>query len=240
MNRRSFILASCSTLAVSASRSVDEISELELAGKKRPPLAGKDVPLRPSAAEAYMSMRKAALTEGIKIHIVSGYRSFDRQLRIWNRKYRSMNKTKMTPEEKFRSILQYSSLPGTSRHHWGTDADLVDLSQPKPEEMLLERHYKKGGVYGDMYSWLMGNAEKYGFYETYTNDSSRTGYAYEPWHWSFAEDSIPFLRKFITIDLRKFVCVREVEGFSSFTPHLMKEFTEKWIKGVNPILFPNG
>jgi len=240
MSRRSFILASCSTLAASASLSEEEVADLELAGKKRPPLSGKDVPLRPSAAEAFIAMRNAALEDEITIHIVSGYRSFDRQLRIWNRKFRSMNKTKMTPEEKFRSILRYSSLPGSSRHHWGTDADLIDLSKPKPQEMLLERHYKKGGVYGDLYAWLREYAVKYGFYEAYTNDSARTGYAYEPWHWSFAENSIPFLRKFQTIVLRQFVCVREVEGSIAFTPHFMKEFREKWIKGVNPILLPKG
>lgn len=214
------------------------VPELELVGKKRPQLYGEGFNLRKKAAQAFDAMRSAAHKDGIKIYSLSSYRSFDRQMSIWNRKYLSPNLKNMTPEERVRDILTYSSLPGSSRHHWGTDADLIDLNHPRPSDPLLASHFEKGGIYYDLYFWLIKHAHQFGFYEAYTNDPERTGYNYEPWHWSYAPLSIPLLKQFDSLDLGKHLHQSQIEGKTAFTPKFIEEFKEKWGRGINPKLIP--
>jgi len=86
--------------------------------------------------------------------------------------------TALTAEQRQREILQTSSGPGTSRHHWGTDVDLWSTS---PAD------FEVGGSLADEYSWLIRNASTYGFIQTFTPLSTflRLGYTEERWHWSY-------------------------------------------------------
>jgi zinc D-Ala-D-Ala carboxypeptidase len=54
--------------------------------------------------------------------------------------------------------MQYSSMPGTSRHHWGTDVDLYALDD-------IYFTYGDGKI---VYDWLLANAANYGFCQPYT------------------------------------------------------------------------
>jgi hypothetical protein len=75
-------------------------------------------------------------------------------------------------------------MPSTSRHHWGTDIDLNSLSNSYFESGKGKKEYK----------WLVENANNYGFYQVYTEKSSRrTGYNLERWHWSYMPLSIKYL-----------------------------------------------
>ena len=76
-----------------------------------------------------------AKLDDVEITIVSSFRSFERQLTIWNDKWlgyrpvyskqgRPLNIDKMSSIEKYKSIALWSALPGLSRHHWGTDLDI--------------------------------------------------------------------------------------------------------------------
>ena len=71
-------------------------------------------------------MKQAAAEDGIQIKIVSSSRSFERQLAIWNAKYIQNEENGLDPIENIRKIIEYSTIPGTSRHHWGTELDLID------------------------------------------------------------------------------------------------------------------
>ena len=78
----------------------------------------------------------AAKANGFELRVESAYRSFEKQLSIWNRKARGelpllsatgepMERPK-DEEELMYAILTWSALPGASRHHLGTDIDVVD------------------------------------------------------------------------------------------------------------------
>ena len=82
-------------------------------------------------------MRAAAAADGIDLVAFSSFRDFDRQLAIWNGKFRGERPMQdragrrstpgaLSPAERVAAILWWSALPGASRHHWGTDFDVMD------------------------------------------------------------------------------------------------------------------
>ena len=146
--------------------------------------------------QAYLAMRDSALRDGINLIIVSATRNFDRQLQIWNRKWQN---TQGNDSTKIRSIMRYSSMPGTSRHHWGTDLDFISV----------EPDYWTHGEGLRIYNWLCMNAHKFGFFQPYTADPARTGYAEERWHWSYAPLSKPYLEAY-----RQKITAEDITGFS--------------------------
>ncbi len=126
-----------------------------------------------------------------KIQIISAARNFNSQKKIWEEKWNGKRKissvkdiTKITdPTTRALKILEYSSMPGTSRHHWGTDFDINTLNNA---------YYEKGE--GQIiYQWLKKNASKYGFAQPYTSGRNN-GYNEEKWHWSFTPLSKQFLK----------------------------------------------
>lgn len=130
--------------------------------------------LRKETYAAFLKMRKAASKDGINLKIVSGTRNKSRQTEIWNRKWNRLSGTKV---ERARTILQYSSMPGTSRHHWGTDLDFNSV----------EPSYFEQGKGAEIYNWLSENAEKFGFFQPYIpyGKHRTAGYREEKWHWSY-------------------------------------------------------
>ena len=82
------------------------------------------------------ALADAAKANGFELRVESAYRTFEKQLSIWNRKARgelpllSETGEKMErpkdEEELMYAILTWSALPGASRHHLGTDIDVVD------------------------------------------------------------------------------------------------------------------
>ncbi|WP_298734426.1 DUF4157 domain-containing protein [uncultured Chitinophaga sp.] len=83
-----------------------------------------------------------------------------------------------TSKERLDIILKFSALPGTSRHHWGTEVDLnsVEVADWKPG--------KKDSL-ADLDTWLQANAPKVGLIQSYTA-GRKGGYSEEPWHYSYA------------------------------------------------------
>jgi LAS superfamily LD-carboxypeptidase LdcB len=146
--------------------------------------------------QAYLAMRDSALRDGITLTIVSATRNFDRQKQIWDRKWQN---TPGNDSTKVRSIMRYSSMPGTSRHHWGTDLDFISV---EPEDWTHGEGLR-------IYNWLCANAHKFGFFQPYTADPTRTGYAEERWHWSYAPLSKPYLEAY-----KQKITAEDITGFS--------------------------
>lgn len=141
--------------------------------------------------EAYAQMYEAAKKVGHKLVIRSATRNFNYQKGIWERKWTGTTKlsdgTKASDISdavaRAKKILLYSSMPGTSRHHWGTDFDINSF----------ENSYFTSGKGGDLYKWLSANAANYGFCQPYTNKLyGRTGYEEERWHWTYSPLSKTF------------------------------------------------
>lgn len=131
----------------------------------------------------FAAMRRAARAAGFDLVPASAFRDFDRQLAIWNRKYAALD----TPAaERIEAILRWSALPGLSRHHWGTDLDLIDRAalQPDYRVRLEPAEYAPGGPFAAAGQWLSEHAARFGFFRPYRGE--RSGVSAEPWHYSFA------------------------------------------------------
>lgn len=217
------------------------VPELELVGLHRPKLFGDGFNLRKQAADAYDAMRAAALKKGIDLYSVSSYRSFDHQMGIWNRKYKQYRKEGSSPEKAIQRIIEFSTLPGSSRHHWGTDLDISDQAKPAPEisPLIASHFFEKDGIYHDLYQWMLAHAHEYGFYMPYTNDPNRQGFAYEPWHWSYAPLSIPLLIQYKSVSLKKHIDHANLQGKSHLNKRFLEHYKKVWGFGINPCLIPN-
>ena len=153
--------------------------------------------LLPEAYLKFKQMQNDAKKEGIEIEIVSGYRSYQKQKDIWNNKYNKNFENGILGIKNINRIIQYSTLPGTSRHHWGTDIDIIDKRFIPKGDLLIEKNYSENGIYSQLFSWMKKNSKKYGFYLVYDDSPKRKGFKFEPWHYSYKPLSVIFLRRFI-------------------------------------------
>lgn len=136
--------------------------------------------------DAFRAMYRDAKSSGVTLKIISATRSYYHQKSIWEAKWdgkrsvggiRNIKKSIKDPVMRARKILEYSSMPGSSRHHWGTDIDLN----------AFNNRYFESGQGKKTYDWLVRNAPRYGFCQPYTvkNHARPNGYNEEKWHWSF-------------------------------------------------------
>jgi LAS superfamily LD-carboxypeptidase LdcB len=145
---------------------------------------------------AFKGLQLAAQKDGFNLQIASGFRSFERQQLIWNNKFsgkiRILNKEghplaieKLSEIEKLFAILHWSALPGTSRHHWGTDFDIFDPNcLPVDKKLQLTvSEYSESGYFFELTQWLSENMKSFGFYRPYQKYNG--GVAIEPWHISY-------------------------------------------------------
>ncbi len=149
------------------------------------------------ALEPFLALKAAAAGEGIDLEIASGFRDFAAQVRIWNMKYRgerplydqagnARDHATLNAGELIDGILRWSALPGASRHHWGTDIDVIDRAA-LPEDYryrLLPEEYAAGGVFHRLRVWLDENIARFEFFRPYAE--YRGGVYTEPWHLSYA------------------------------------------------------
>jgi len=101
-------------------------------------------------------------------------------------------------------ILQYSAIPGASRHHWGTDVDFNSTTNahwaPSPGSR------RPAGRLHSLGQWLEQNGPRVGFFRTYT--TGRTGgHAPEPWHYSYEPIARPLRENYNqNVRLREDIC----------------------------------
>lgn len=155
--------------------------------------------IHPRALPSLQSLIQQANLAGFQVQLVSGFRSFERQLSIWNRKsigelpvldeYGNPLERHAFDDEKWMwNILNWSALPGTSRHHWGSDIDLVgqplNLTPKDPE--LVPSEYQEGGPFFEFDTWIhqrLLQDDCCGFAKPFVKD--RGGVKPEPWHFSW-------------------------------------------------------
>src|SRR5690606_20960405 len=121
----------------------NEFSEDELIGKGKPTLFGDGFNLRKEAQIQFDLMRKSAKEKGFTIYSVSSYRSYAHQNSIWERKYKSYRNQGLSHQKTIEKIIEYSTIPGTSRHHWGTDLDIIETTKEFRTIHSDEPHYIK-------------------------------------------------------------------------------------------------
>ena len=179
--------------------------------------------------KSFIKMHQAAKKEGIDLIIKSATRNFFAQKNIWEGKWNGKrllegneNAAKVYPEEKRRAlkILEYSSMPGTSRHHWGTDIDL---------NAFVNSYFEKGKGKKE-YDWLVRHAKDYGFCQPYTPKGADRpdGYNEEKWHWSY----MPIAKK-LTAQAKKELGDDMIGGFDGATAAREIGVVEKYVLGIN-------
>lgn len=167
---------------------------------------------------AFTKMHQAAKNDKVSLIIISGTRNFTQQKGIWEKKW-EMNFPKLkTYEATAKKILEYSSMPSTSRHHWGTDIDINSL----------ESDYFKSGKGKLEYEWLTKNGPKYGFYQVYTSKKNgRTGYSEEEWHWSYLPLANIYLSKYNTL-----INLNDIKGFKGFESARKIDVIKDYVNGI--------
>ncbi|HMQ06696.1 MAG TPA: M15 family metallopeptidase [Saprospiraceae bacterium] len=185
--------------------------------------------IRKDALESFQVMYESALLEGIKLQIRSATRNFEYQKGIWERKWNgtvllsdgtNVSRDIKDPEEKALRILEYSSMPGTSRHHWGTDIDLNSFNN--------EWFNKGEGL--KLYLWLQSNASHFGFCQPYTafSDERPSGYFEEKWHWTYMPVSQP-----LTLFAKENIHDEMITGFLGSNTAASIGVVKKYILGIN-------
>jgi len=211
-----------------------EYSILELMGKEDIELFGEGINLRAEAHDAFVEMKKAAYSDGIDLKIVSSYRNFARQENIFERKYDQYTEEDgMEPLEAIDKIIEYSTIPGTSRHHWGTDVDIVDGYRKVEGDVLVPSKFGEGQPYEDFKKWMDENSKTFDFHLVYTDDPKRKGFKYEPWHYSFAPISVPMLTAFRKKNILQLLQKETFLGSEHFTNGFIRNYVQNNILDIN-------
>lgn len=131
-----------------------------------PNLVGRMQSLTAEGAVRWQQLVEAAMGDGIRLLIVSGFRSVEYQA--------DLIRKKLAAGQTIDEILQVNAAPGFSQHHSGAAVDIASPgSRPLTEE--FER--------SEAFSWLTERAGQCGFSMTYPRDNQH-GFIYEPWHWA--------------------------------------------------------
>jgi LAS superfamily LD-carboxypeptidase LdcB len=167
----------------------------------------------------FKEMFTAAKKDGVILKIISGTRNFNEQKGIWERKWATNIKT-MDSISAAKKILLYSSMPTTSRHHWGTDMDINSL----------ENGYFESGQGLKEYNWLKKNASKYGFCQVYTDKKTvaRDGYQLEKWHWSYIPLASQYLKKY-----NELINYSLIKGFQASNLAAKLRSIEDYVNGID-------
>ncbi len=128
--------------------------------------------LRAEAAEAIERLFELADEDGIELYAVSGFRSYERQVEVFN------YSAETNGQEEAETT---SAHPGHSEHQTGL---AMDVSSRSNNLELTE-------AFGETEEgrWLAENAHRAGFIIRYLEgEEDITGYSYEPWHIRYVGD----------------------------------------------------
>jgi LAS superfamily LD-carboxypeptidase LdcB len=172
--------------------------------------------LHRDALADFARLAAEAQKDGFELKVVSSFRDFAAQLRIWNEKTEGkrplldrmgapLDPAKLSPDEIVTAILRWSALPGASRHHWGTDFDVVagNVLPDGYQVQLTPQEITKGQVFEAFGAWLEDRLPFAGFYRPYAEE--RGGVSPEWWHLSYAPIAETYRRAYKLSTLRRSV-----------------------------------
>ena len=159
----------------------------------------QSIMIHAQVVEPFVALQTQAAKQGFDLQICSGFRSFERQLHIWNGKLSGLRPVvdkagnpivleALSPWDQIQAVLRWSALPGASRHHWGTDFDVYDAAAMHEgyQIQLTPEEVEGAGIFAPMHDWLdrSFDGDSLGFYRPYGTDKG--GVAPERWHLSYA------------------------------------------------------
>ncbi len=190
-----------SVLEITGDKSADDKirSIAEKRGYKQRPLAienglvqSGNEELQAVARDNFQLLVDAASEDGVRIGLVSGYRSPADQKNIFLTSLRQKSLSKSDKaftnaeiaaglaDEVINSVLESVSIPGYSRHHTGYAVDITDLNSRKSFTQFAET---------EGYRWMSANnyfnAKRFGFLPSYPNGATNQGPEPEAWEYTF-------------------------------------------------------
>ncbi len=215
------------------------MNELELTGRARTHIVELDHPrcaLHAGVVTSFLAMRDAAAATGIDLVAASSFRDFDRQVFLWNRKWSGeqplldrrglvIDPATLDDARRVDAILCWSAIPGGSRHHWGSDVDVIDAAAMPDgyKVQLVPAEYAADGVFGRLGEWLDANIARFGFHRPYA--SAGCGAGFEPWHLSYWPVSSAALEALSLPVLRAAVASSEMLGKAQLLERLPEIYT---------------
>jgi hypothetical protein len=183
----------------------------------------------PGVMQAYWRFKEKARAEGWNLILVSAYRSYRDQRRVWNQSDDSYLQHGATSQKKrVEAVMSLVSVPGLSRHHWGTE---LDISESSLRGQLVNVEPDTPGKVMNFYAWMQKNAPEFGFCQVYLG---RKGAVHnEPWHWSFLPYSKTYQKQFMAIQDFKRIFDINVEDVD----YLMRNFS-RILKGEKNSISP--
>lgn len=165
-------------------------------------------PVHRGLVDDWRRLQSAARQAGFEPVIASGFRSYQRQLLIWNGKARGERPVLdargaalvldgLCEWDIAQAILRWSALPGASRHHWGTDIDVYDSAAVASDYVvqLTPDEVAESGPFGPFHRWLdqrIARGDCFGFFRPYNSECG--GVAPERWHLSYAPLALYYQR----------------------------------------------
>ncbi len=233
MNKRNLL---CILMLLLANKLMhtQEINTEILIGMDNSRIVSDTILLEKETYSAFIKMKNAAEKDGIIIKLVSGFRDFYRQQMIWNNKYKKFtNEFSLDGPTAIKEIIRFSTIPGTSRHHWGTEIDIIDKNFENEKDLLISKKYEEGGIFNSLKKWMDKNSKRFGFYIVYDDDSNRPGFEYEPWHYTYKPVSDLYQREFLKLNLKSIISKTKVEGKEFINDEFIKKYIDENIMGIS-------
>jgi LAS superfamily LD-carboxypeptidase LdcB len=215
------------------------MNEFETTGRTASHVIQLDEPrcsLHYEAVASLLAMKDAAAAAGIDLVVRSSFRDFATQLVIWNAKWQGekpllsregevLSAAALSEDDRVDAILAWSAIPGGSRHHWGTDVDVIDARAVPAnyKVQLVSEEYARDGIFARLSAWLDANMLRFGFFRPYRTDKG--GVCPEPWHLSYAPVSVPALEALSLTVLRRAIETSELAGKSQVLARLPEIYT---------------
>ena len=154
--------------------------------------------------EPLINMLEAMKAEGLSPVVCSGYRTLDKQEKLFNRKVSAYVKKGRSKEESYALARQTLSVPGSGEHCLGLAVDFYTRSYHQ-----LERAFEKTPEG----KWLREHAQDYGFTLRYDEGKEEiTGIEYEPWHFRYVGVDVARYLKEHNLSLEEFYIEESLYG----------------------------
>lgn len=154
--------------------------------------------------EPLINMLEAMKAEGLSPVVCSGYRTLDKQEKLFNRKVSAYVKKGRSKEESYALARQTLSIPGSGEHCLGLAVDFYTRSYHQ-----LERAFEKTPEG----KWLREHAQDYGFTLRYDEGKEEiTGIEYEPWHFRYVGVDVARYLKEHNLSLEEFYIEESLYG----------------------------
>ena len=154
--------------------------------------------------EPLINMLEAMKAEGLSPVVCSGYRTLDKQEKLFNRKVSAYVKKGRSKEESYALARQTLSVPGSGEHCLGLAVDFYTRSYHQ-----LERAFEKTPEG----KWLREHAQDYGFTLRYDEGKEEiTGIEYEPWHFRYVGIDVARYLKEHNLSLEEFYIEESLYG----------------------------